>query len=229
MKVGITLLYSILEKGRNIGVLKSYVIDCLDKYSVIQEAEKKAKQQVDLRHPNYKFLGIEDVFTVTGEVREGELMGRTTLYDIDSVEVAKKMVMNDSDFAKKSEYSSNNFCGSLIYFYEGDKEKYAFTIYAITIGAINEVVKNLKDIATSGQFIKKIIDTSVESMEITKVSFLGIENINAITEDVTKGGSYLVHYNDEVENEEELLSMLPSGKELTEMINDVYVMPSSVS
>ncbi|MEM6738431.1 MAG: hypothetical protein AAF620_20430 [Bacteroidota bacterium] len=227
MKVGITLLYSVLEESNLIGILKSYVIDCQNKYSIISEAQKKAEQQIDLLYPNYKFLGVEDVFTVTGEVKEGELMGRSTLYDIDSIEEARKMVVNDTVFAIKAKNVINHYCGSLVYFYEGDEEKYAFTINAITKGEIKEVVENLKGLAASDKTINKIVKSSVESLDINKINFLGIEDINVITEDIAQGGSFLVLYNEEVQNEKELLSILPSKEELSEMIDDVYAVPSA--
>ncbi len=121
MHIGITLLYSVLEVKNLVGVLKSYVVKCQDKTSVIDIAQKKAEEQINLFYPNYTYIGIEDVFTVTGEVVEGELMGRSTLYDVDSVSKAKKLV-NNIDYVNETKSNSEYYCANLVYFYEGNEE-----------------------------------------------------------------------------------------------------------
>lgn len=227
MDIGITLLFSVTEDNNLLGVLKSYVIECKDKYSVIDKAFKKAEDQINLNYPNYKFLGIEDVFSVSGKVGQIELMGRSTLFDIGSLTKAKELVGNEKDLDVSNE--SNYYCGSLVYFYEGGikgEKGYAFTILATVKGESKEIAfKNLKDIATNSKTIDKIAQNSVESIVVNKIIFVGIEDIEAITEDVENGGSFQVLFNDEFNTEIDLLSMLPSKEELDEIINDVFIVP----
>jgi hypothetical protein len=107
MNVGITILYSATKEKNLLGVLKSYVVECNDKYSVIELAHERAKEQIKSIHPGYKFIGIEDVFTVTGKIQEGELMGRSTLFDIESLDKARELVNDNIDFTieKNNKYN----------------------------------------------------------------------------------------------------------------------------
>ncbi len=223
MEIGITLLYSVTEGGNLLGALKSYVIECKDKSSLIEAAYKKAEEQINLNYSNYKFIGIEDVFSVMGKVAHGKLMGRSTLYDIDSIVKAKELIGREKDLDVRSQ--TNCYCGSLVYFYEGEKG-YAFTILAIVKGESKEAAsKNLRDVATNSKTLNKIIENSVESIFINKIKFVGIEDINVITEDVENGGSFQVLFNEELQIETDLLSILPSTSELNDIINDVFIEP----
>jgi len=226
MDIGITLLYSVTEENNLLGVLKSYVIECKDKYSVIDAAYKKAEEQINLNYSNYKFIGIEDVFSVTGKVAHGELMGRSTLFDIDSIDKAKELTRSEKDLDVSKQ--ANYYCGSLVYFYEGEKG-YAFTILAIVKETSKEsVFKTLRDEATNNKTLDKIIENSVDSIVKNKIKFVGIEDVNAITEDVDNGGSFQVLFNDEFNTEADLFSILPSKDELNDIINDVFIEPHHI-
>jgi len=222
MDIGITLLHSVTEGNKLVGVLKSYVIECKDKHSVIDVAYKKAKDQINLNFPDYKFLGIEDIFSVTGKVAHGELMGRSTLYDIDSIDKAKELIQSENDIDVKSQ--ANYYCGSLIYFYKG-KKSYSFSILTIVRGESKEAaIINLRNVATDSKMLNNIIRYSVEPILINKIQFVGIEYINAITEDVDKGESFQILFNEEFKSEADLYSILPSKVELNDIINDVFKM-----
>lgn len=227
MDIGITLLYSLTEENNLLGVLKSYVIECKDKYSVIDVALKKAEEQVSLNYSNYKFLGIEDIFSITGNVAQSKLMSRSTLYDIDSITKAKKLLRSGKDLDVN--ILINYYCGSLVYFYErgtGSEKGYAFTILATVKAESKEVAfKKLRNVAMNTETIDKIIDNSIEFIVADRIKFVGIEYINAITEDVENGGSFQVLINKEFQTETDLLSILPSKDELNDIISDVFIEP----
>jgi hypothetical protein len=228
MNIGITLLFSSFQDGKLLGILKSYTIFCKSKKDLITVASNKANEQIKLHFPEHKYLGIEDVFTVSGKIAEGEILGRSTFYDIKSILKTKNLVKKIKDFACNKSFfiSPDYFCISAIYFCNGTEKynKYTFTVLTIIRGkSMNDAKKKFERVAVEHSFLNKISNISIEKFDVKKIKFIGIEDIFVVEEDIENGGSFQVFYNDTFCSEEELITILPSFNELSDMINDVYL------
>ena len=227
MKVGITLLY-VLEQEELCGALKSYVVTCSDINSLKSAVANKVNEQSKY-YPTHKFLGLEDVFVVSGEVAEGELLGRTTFYELKREVEATKLLKD------KNTYSSNfqtvavggdSFNVSLLYFNNNkidENDSFAFSVITVLRAPdfFETEVKAIK-IANSNEFLEKIINNSVYPLLRENISFLGIEDIAIVEENIERGGAYFVLYNKNIRSQNELKEIVLTEFEIKEICKDIF-------
>jgi hypothetical protein len=228
MNIGVTLLFSLQEDEIFYGLLKSYVIECKDKNNFHQVVTQKVSGKIKLHFSNQRFLGIEDVFSVSGKAEVGEVVGRSTLYDLQSINQAKGLVKKDSEysFLQIEDNIINPYvCVSILYFYEDNRNtNYTFSVLTLLKNAdIKKVVPKAKEIAKSKSFLYKLLKLSANKMYVSKIKYIGIEDIYLVEEDVDNGEAFLVLRNSEIKCEEELLALLPTEVEIGEMLNDIIV------
>ncbi|MBN1952729.1 MAG: hypothetical protein JW801_16120 [Bacteroidales bacterium] len=234
MYVGITLLYSFTERSNYFGALKSYVIDCIHVKSIIDSANNKAKEQIDRYFPSYSYLGLEDVFVVSGKAIEGEVLGRSSFYNLNVISESKELIKEIKDYSvfKNSSKLTCAFCVSVVYFYENVNMEDSFTFSILTIiedKNVEGAIAKANLMAISDRFLKRIAPLSVEELNTDRVKYIGIEDVFLIEEDFKNGGSFQTFYSKDYSSEKELLKLLPSTKELNEIMEDVFNAPTSAA
>ena len=219
MYIGITLLYSSYEKNKLVGLLKSYTLFCPNKSIVLSEINRFGTIQAKLKKCNY--LGIDDIYGVSGKATVGEVIGRTSFFELTTIDQASQL--NQPLFNLKYNINNNYLYNcKLLYFYqENVNNGFCFEINTIMYGA-NLKTSKLKNYAMKKSIIYKIIKISLDINNLEKIKYIGVSGVQEIKENINKLGSYSIFYNDEIESEKELVSILPSTEELIEMIDDVY-------
>lgn len=215
MKVGVTLLFKEKESNNVKGVLKSTVIDS-DASDLHKLANNKGLEIAS--HYNYEYLGINDLFTVSGEVKNGEVLGRATFYDLNDIEKSKSLISNNN-FAYNPETASKSFNCSLVYFCQNiNKESYTISILSILESVtINEVYTMAKSLAINNDFINKIKSNSIDDLH--ELEFIGIEDICDIKLDFNV---FQTFYSD-FETISALKKELLSKDELEDFLEDIFI------
>ena len=212
MKIGATLLFKDKNNQRLKGVLKSVVID-----SNINDIMKSAKligNEVSSYY-KYDYLGVNDLFSVSGEAKEGEVLGRTTFYKLNSSEESESLIMNKDLFLDKGSISKMFNC-ALVYFCENDDEKYTISVLSIVKSDNERIIFDVESLAKSNTFLEKIKSNSIEN--INKIEFVGIEEVFEID---LKFNIFQSFYSDFASIEimkEELLS----NDEVAEVLGDIW-------
>lgn len=212
MDIGVTLLFK--ENDRNIikGVLKSTVIDANTETFI--DAAKELGSQI-AKYYDYKYLGINDLFTVSGKVENGEILGRATFYELDELDKSETLTSNNNySFNTKTEL--NSFNTSLVFFCENnDNEKFTITVLSKFDSKNNEVLLDANKLGNNALFHEKIKTTSVE--EIENIKFIGVEDICDIDLKFDVFQSLYSEFDDIEILEDELLL----EDELKELIEDI--------
>jgi len=89
MTLGITLLFKENKTQTVSGVLKSMVME-LDMKDFDFEVEKSAAEISNFY--DYQFVGVNDIFVVTGNVVEGEILGKTNYWELDTLKKSKSLI-----------------------------------------------------------------------------------------------------------------------------------------
>lgn len=209
--IGATLLFKKKDIEIISGILKSTVIVVNEK-SAENEIQQKGLEIANFY--NYEYIGVNDVFYVSGDVVEGEILGRTTYYDLNTLRKAKSIVSNDFSF--DSDSNSQTFNCSLVYFCENSKG-IKFTISAVTIlnSSANSIIENANLTAKNPEIIRKIKTSSVEN--IVSALFVGIDDIG---ETDLKYKVFQSFYAD-FENIEDIKQEVISNKELKIKLGNV--------
>ena len=111
MNTGVTLLFKIKNSQEIKGVLKSLVIDTStqDFFESVLDIAKKIEKPYD-----YNYLGLNDIFVVSGIAQEASLLGRTTFYELNELSKAKTIISKEFSYNDSTELKTFN-C-SLVYF-----------------------------------------------------------------------------------------------------------------
>ncbi len=222
MYIGVTLLYSFTEKEKLRAVLKSYVIDCNEKNQVYKKAKEVALTQIKLYYPHYKYLGIDDVFSVSGEISEGEMLGRTSFFELTDKTKAIETLCTGKEDLDVTKYKGKIVNVTLVYYYDGI-DKYTLSVLTIlNLQSCDDVINRIKYLTESEKMIDNIVSLSVEKIDKTKLTFIGIGEISVIEEDLSQGGSFDVWYSDDYVSEKDMLKILPTSNELKEIVEDVF-------
>jgi len=209
MKIGVTLLFKDKNSQNLKGILKSVVIDAND----IMESAKLIGDKIS-DYYKYDYLGINDLFSVSAEPQVGELLGRTTFYELDNLDKSKSLI-NENELFLEDDNTSKMFNCSLIYFCENDDEKYTISILSIAKSNNKEIISYAESIAKSNIFIKKIKSNSLE--KITKIEFIGVEAICEIDLKFNVFQSFYSNFDSLKVIKEELLS----NDEIEDILEDI--------
>lgn len=171
MTLGITLLFQKESRSDIIGVLTSLCIDTT-KMSFYNDILQQAIRISDCC--NLKYLGINDIYKVTGKPAVGEILGRTLYDELTTEKEAKHLA--SFDIQSLSRTDSNIKSCSLVYFCKDNYSK-TFTITVLTLLdlGVNDIQKKLTTMANSLSFLNKIKEVSVE--KIISIEFIGVEDV----------------------------------------------------
>lgn len=217
MNIGITFLFKTKQNYPLEGVLISCVmVFDNEKEDLLSTINTRSKQIGE--YLNYIYIGVNDVFYVTGLPKENEIIGRTTHYDFKTVNKSKLLIqtkknilkeLNNSDFHEK-------FCFSSIYFCENESGE-GFTLSIKSIVNTNSIDAFEKVLSTSNKkyFKDKIKSFSVE--EINTITFIGIEYIEPINYELN---IFEILYGD-FENRNSLEEEVITNDNLIDQFNDI--------
>lgn len=174
MNVGVTFVFYEKKSDSIFGILKSLVLE-VEKVNFNNKTDEIGNKIAN--HYGYFYLGINDVFTVSGEAKNGEILGRTSYYEYDKIVKAETL---KNDFLKNLfDYKINICACSLIYFCENEKgEKFTITIVTIVESEIIDFENYIQNIANKQEFKNKIIEISIDGL--TKLDYIGIESFKEI-------------------------------------------------
>lgn len=169
--LGVSLLFKENNLKKISGVLKSLVLT-VNRVNIEFEINIIASEIADFY--DYKFIGINDVFYISGYLEQGAFLGRTTYYELYSKQKAKSIVSKKISFNDDS--ASTGFNCSLVYFCSNiDGKKFTISVVTILISCVDKAVDDASLLANSKIFIGLIIKNSVES--IKTIEYLGIDEI----------------------------------------------------
>jgi len=211
MYIGVTLVFVDKEDKLISGILKSSVVEV--ERSTIERDIRKLGVEIATYY-KYNFLGINDVFVVSGNVIEGEVLGRTTYYEIESNKKAQELKINFSN--KISDDILKMFNCSLIFFCKTEnKEKFAITILSILKTKESDIEIKAKEIFDSSIFKNKVKNISVD--HLIQLDYIGIAGFEKID---LKYNVFETLYS-EFEDLSILIDEVLTTSELNEMLIDI--------
>ena len=208
MNIGITLVFKEKDNDLISGVLKSLVLDSkIDDFkNEVNELGNKIAKYYD-----YTFLGINDVFTVSGEAKQGEILGRTSYFDYDDITKAKEL---KNEFLKNE---TGTFLSSLIYFCSNKiGEKFTLTVLTILELTNTDFEKQIQQIADEVKFKNKIIEISVDGID--ELNFIGVESLEKTD---LKFNVFETLYSN-FDSLDILSEEIISSNDLDEILNDIF-------
>lgn len=188
--IGVTLLF--FQKGKNnyTAFLKSYIL----KSNSWDDLQKEVEQIV-LADKKLTYLGIEDIYYVSGSFKENEVLGKSYIDEIVKIKEAKNLLLKQKEYTCNFQINKQKekwFLFSLLYFYH-DKlsgDKLAISCFtAIFANTIKDAKLKIKAICETESFLKKILPSQLDKMSYTNLKYIGIEDISYIKEDVKNGGA----------------------------------------
>lgn len=209
MYTGVTLLFYDEKPDSILGILKSLVLET-KKSELVNRANILGKKIASA--DNYTYLGINDIFIVSGEAKEGEILGRTSYFDYNDIDKAKQLM---NEFHK---IETGKFLCSLIYFCSNNMgEKFTITVLTILELTTTPLKKQIEKIVNEIKFKNKIVEISVD--RIDKIDFIGIESLEKTD---LKFNVFETLYSD-FDNLEILNEEILSSSDLNSILNDVFM------
>lgn len=220
--IGVTLLFYQKKTSNYIAFLKSYILKIKGWNDLQIEIKKIAS-----RNKTLEYIGIEDVFHVSGTFGEKEILGKSYIDEVTKIKDAKKLLLKQSkytcNFQKNKQKGSKWFLFSLIYFYHdkntGDKLSISCFTPILAVNVKNAKVK-IRKFCETESFLKKIVLLKLDRMSYTNLKYIGIEDISFVEEDAEKGGSFEYSFK-KYKNNDEIKSLLPPMKKILKSFEQV--------
>lgn len=220
---GITLLFASEQDSSSLveAQLKSYVVQLADWKSLNCIAKDIANDvcKKAFANENIKYLGIEDIFYVSGIFNQFEILGKSFIPECNTIKKAQELLIEEELYAcNKFELSSSSkwYLVSLLYFYHDKDIKDKLTISCST-PIYSKSIKDIKELvlktANKEAFVNKIVTESLDEMNFRYLKYIGIENIHLITENPNDNGAFQVLYKD-FNNIQEIKNILPKESDL---------------
>jgi hypothetical protein len=215
--VGITLLYAKKEGKIIEGQLKSYVVNAIN-WKQLQNALKDIVQK-QTKDAEIEYLGLYDVFYVSGSFKENNILGKSCIDDLNTKRKSKSLVKKRKDYSCLELKSLKPFkwlLVSLVYFYENRQQKDFCTVTCLTpikSNDLSKVIKKVREVSVKKSFKKKIFRPLIDQMDSKNLSFVGIEDIYVVRENPEKSEAFQTLYSD-YKNINALKKMLPGEEEL---------------
>jgi hypothetical protein len=222
---GITLLFAYMQSSYDLieAQLKSYVISFIDWDNLNYIAKELASKVCEnaLENESIQYLGIEDVFYVSGCFKQFEILGKSYITECNTINKAQKLLLDEKNYSfNKSGLSSTSmwYLVCLLYFYHDKNINDKLTISCNT-PVYSESIKTIKELiletANKEDFIKKIVTKSLDEMDYNNLKYIGVENIYSIEEDPVNNGAFQISYKD-FNNIHEIKNILPDESNLKE-------------
>lgn len=214
MYLGITLIFKENDKQLISGILKSSVVN-VEIDNCKNEATKFGNMIADFY--DYTFLGINDVFSVSGEVKKGEVLGRTTYYELDTITKAKRIVNNSVFDELNFDDEFKKFKCSLVFFCQNTlNEKYTITVNSILENKNKALKNNLKTLGENKSFQNKVIRMAKD--DLRNLEYIGVESIN----ETDLNFKVFETFYSEFDNITQLTEEQISDKELNIKLKDIF-------
>ncbi|RNA63543.1 hypothetical protein D1631_17300 [Chryseobacterium nematophagum] len=219
--IGITLLFYQRKKRNYIAFLKSYIVR-IKNWNDLQIKIKKIVSVVE----RLEYLGIEDIFYVSGTFKEKEVLGKSYMDEIVKIKDAKKLLLKQDKYTCKFQINKQKekwFLFSLIYFYNDKSigDRLSISCFTPIFAADVEKAKvKVRKFYETEVFLKKIVLFKLDKMSYTNLRYIGIEDISYVEEDVKKGGAYECRFKT-YRKFEKIKDLQPSTKKIQKSFKQV--------
>lgn len=219
--IGLTLLFFQKRKNNYVAFLKSYVIksNCWDDLQTEVE-------HIVLADKKLTYLGIEDIYYVSGPFREEEVLGKSYIDEIVKIKDAKSLLLKYNEYTcnfQRNKQKEKWFLFSLIYFYHDRliNDKLAISCYTpVFANTLKDAKLKIKAICETEIFLKKILPFKLDKMSYANLKYIGIEDVSYIKEDV-KGGGAIEESFKEYKEVDEIKELLPPNEKLLSAYHQV--------
>lgn len=212
--IGITLVYFIIEDNVIKGVLKSLIIN-----TSFNDFEKdiKLKSEELSKVFNLNYVGINDVFVVSGDFEENEILGRTTDYDISDFRSFKEdsIELNKTLFSDESKYYS---CA--VYYKCLDNKLEDLLIEIVVLLNLDKFNFAKKIDSLKGKMLKDKLK-SISLDNLSNVEYIGLKEINEISPLDASNYVFETLYSD-FKSIDELKKETLTSRELKELLKDIF-------
>ncbi|MCP4652566.1 MAG: hypothetical protein GY858_04185 [Candidatus Omnitrophica bacterium] len=198
--VGVTLLFASFENQCYEAVLESYIVNSTTKKDVLNEAKKIGEMQniFDKSRNVYTFryLGIHDIFSIIGPIKEGAILGRMTIWNI-TLESSNSLSKKKEDFSynhQLNDYYGESYLSAPIFYVKADSLENSRAISCHVLVKSKEpslVYRRALAVAKSDELKKKIVKSDFENLTPNELTFIGFEDILVIYDDIKNGGAFL--------------------------------------
>jgi hypothetical protein len=208
---GLTLLFAEKANKGWIGYLNSYVVKANNWDELFDEVLMIAKKEIFRKDNNLMlFLGIADVFYVSGSLKQFAILGKTYYDEYTQKVESKKLV------AKKIQPFSRGWqiC-ELVYFYNDDKSRDFFALTCLTLvkaNTIKELKEKLKGVVNLTSFKHQIVTKKLDKLNSDLLEFIGIKKVNSLNGKL--GENPFESYIKDVKLLDDILTSLPKINEL---------------
>ena len=221
---GVTLLFFQKKDSKYVAFLKSYVL----KANNLDELERQVKSLLEKNkiasyenvnnfiNETLYYVGIEDIFTVSGAFEEFAMLGKSYLDDHNTLEKTRELLLNSSNYdcmgGEPNRY--NWFLVSLIFLYEDKKDNDCLAISCLTaVKGIDyiEIIRKITKKAVTKSFKRRILYKTLDRMNYEFLTYVGVENISDIIEDTEYNGAFDIVYRD-FYSLKELLAFIPDNR-----------------
>lgn len=168
---------------------------------------------------NYEYLGVHDVFAINRDYNQYEILGRNTLYKIDTKEKALKLTRNSLGQGEPNKEKLYGF--SLVYFVTDKKKSYVVVGYTIVKGRLKNLSKKIMKLGKNKNFYKKLNYLSVEKFK--QIEFIGVEDYWPVNSTINEIQT-LYSNNERIEN---LKSLVMKKNELQEKLDEIFELYNS--
>lgn len=215
MKIGATLLFKQITKNKVKGILKSIIISEIKKTKVLKETQDRGQEIAT--HYEYDYLGINDLFSVSGDIEPNAILGRTSFYDLDSLEKSKTLINKEVLWLEEKDNLIFFNC-SLVFFCKSiDEDNYTISVLSVIESSYKEVYNDAKKLGLKQGFQDKIKSNSIE--KIVELHFIGIESVCHIDLKFDVFQTFIAEF----DNEDELAEELLPDNDIGEIIKDIMI------
>lgn len=219
--IGVTLLFFQSKKSSYTAFLKSYIL----KYDNWKDLQIKIKQTTDA-NKELTYLGLEDVFYVSGPFKEREVLGKSYIDEIVKVKDVKRKLLKNNEYTFKFQVNNKKekwFLFSLMYFYHDKNidDKLAISCFTpVLANNVKAAKTKIKAISETKVFLKKILPFKLDRMFYTNLKYIGIEDISYIEEDMKNGGAF--EYSFKMYRKiEKIKELLPSNEKILKSFKQI--------
>ncbi len=197
--IGATILFALKSGKTYTGYLKSYVLNISSWSDLMRKTKEISKKEPDLI-----YIGIEDVFYVSGPFGESNTLGKSNLFEIKTIKGARELLLDKANyshhFAKSKKLDSKFFKVSLVYYYrnvEINDIGVKVCIIPVKAKSLSEIKSKLNQFIKTEKFLKKAFpDLNLSDYKYLK--YVGIEDISEIKANPKDNEAFEVFYKEKV-------------------------------
>ena len=173
MKIGTTLLFKQNIKNKVKGFLKSIIIEETKKNELLEKVENRGQEIASFYE--YEYLGINDLFSVTGDLKPHVILGRSTFYYLDNIEKAKTLLKKEKILLDKDDELKAFNC-SLVFFCKNIYgENYTISVLSMIQSYYKYAYADAEKLGLKSDFQNQIKSNSIK--DIDELKFIGVEDI----------------------------------------------------